>query len=63
ALQSVGAAAAFGIDASPIYLRWECLVCWILVFISFPLVFLVVNQITETNIVTDTAKDTEDVPI
>jgi hypothetical protein len=50
AMQSAGAAAAFGIDASSIRLRWECLICWILVFISFPLIFLVANKVTETNV-------------
>jgi hypothetical protein len=49
AMQSAGAAAAFGVDSSAIHLRWECLICWILVFISFPLIFLVANKITETN--------------
>ncbi|KAI9013859.1 major facilitator superfamily domain-containing protein [Phycomyces nitens] len=49
ATQSAGAAIAFGIDAVNIPLRWECLICWILVFISFPLIFLVARNITETN--------------
>ncbi|KAI8380530.1 major facilitator superfamily domain-containing protein [Choanephora cucurbitarum] len=49
ALQSIGAAIAFGIDASPIQLQWECLICWMLVFLSFPLVFMVTCQISETN--------------
>lgn len=51
AVQSAGAATAFGIDASPILLRWECLICWSMVCVSFPLIFLVANKITETNIV------------
>ncbi|KAI9475922.1 MAG: major facilitator superfamily domain-containing protein [Benjaminiella poitrasii] len=50
AVQSAGAAVAFGIDASAIRLRWECLICWILVFISFPLIFLVANKVTDTNL-------------
>lgn len=50
AMQSAGAAAAFGIDASPIRLRWECLICWALVFVSFPLIFLVANKVTDTNV-------------
>lgn len=50
ATQSAGAAAAFGIDSSAIRLRWECLICWLLVFISFPLIFVVANRVTETNV-------------
>ncbi|EPB88184.1 hypothetical protein HMPREF1544_05017 [Mucor circinelloides 1006PhL] len=50
AMQSAGAAAAFGIDSSAIRLRWECLICWLLVFISFPLIFVVANKVTETNV-------------
>lgn len=50
AMQSAGAAAAFGIDASTIRLRWECLICWALVVVSFPLIFLVANKVTDTNI-------------
>lgn len=49
AMQSAGAAAAFGVDSSSIRLRWECLICWVLVFISFPLIFVVANKITDTN--------------
>jgi hypothetical protein len=50
AMQSAGAAVAFCIDASPIHLLWECLICWILVFVSFPLIFLVTNKIKDTSI-------------
>ncbi|KAI7894819.1 major facilitator superfamily domain-containing protein [Mucor mucedo] len=49
ATQSAGAAISFGIDAIDIPLRWECLICWILVFISFPLIAIVANNVTETN--------------
>ncbi|KAI8880879.1 MFS general substrate transporter [Backusella circina FSU 941] len=49
ATQSAGAAISFGIDAVDIPLRWECLICWILVFISFPLIAVVANKVTETN--------------
>lgn len=49
AMQSAGAAIAFGIDSSTIRLRWECLICWALVVISFPLIFSVANRITETS--------------
>ncbi|KAL0074477.1 hypothetical protein J3Q64DRAFT_1816344 [Phycomyces blakesleeanus] len=48
AVQSAGAAIAFGIDAVDIPLRWECLICWMLVFVSFPLILLVANKVTET---------------
>lgn len=50
AMQSAGAAVAFGIDSTAIRLRWECLICWLLVFISFPLIFVVANKVTETNV-------------
>lgn len=49
AMQSAGAAISFGIDAAAVRLRWACLVCWILVFISFPGIFIVANQITNTS--------------
>ena len=49
AMQSAGAAISFGIDAADIPLRWECLICWILVFVSFPLVYPVVNTVSESN--------------
>ncbi|KAG1461038.1 hypothetical protein G6F56_005814 [Rhizopus delemar] len=54
ATQSAGAAISFGIDAVDIPLKWECLICWILVFISFPLIFVVANNVQESN------KDSED---
>ncbi|KAF7723995.1 hypothetical protein EC973_001455 [Apophysomyces ossiformis] len=50
AVQSAGAAISFGIDAANIPLRWECLICWLLVFISFPFIYLVANKVTETNV-------------
>lgn len=53
AMQSVGAAIAFGIDAVNIPLRWECLIAWLLVFVSFPLIAIVANAVTETNEVYD----------
>ncbi|KAI9025972.1 major facilitator superfamily domain-containing protein [Phycomyces nitens] len=56
AVQSAGAAIAFGIDAVDIPLRWECLICWLLVFVSFPLILLVANKVTETSVV-DTEVD------
>ncbi|KAG1053259.1 hypothetical protein G6F46_000817 [Rhizopus delemar] len=49
ATQSAGAAISFGIDAVNIPLKWECLICWILVFVSFPLIFVVANNVSETN--------------
>lgn len=48
ALQSAGAAASFGIDAGAVRLRWSCLICWIIVFISFPGIFMVTNKIEPT---------------
>jgi hypothetical protein len=49
ATQSAGAAISFGIDAVNIPLRWECLICWLLVFVSFPLIAVVANNVSETN--------------
>ncbi|KAI8380758.1 major facilitator superfamily domain-containing protein [Blakeslea trispora] len=49
AVQSAGAAVSFGIDAVNIPLRWECLICWILMFVSFPLIGFVACHITDTN--------------
>ncbi|KAI9483405.1 MAG: major facilitator superfamily domain-containing protein [Benjaminiella poitrasii] len=49
AMQSAGAAISFGIDAVNIPLRWECLISWLLVAISFPLIGVVAHHITETN--------------
>jgi MFS family permease len=49
ATQSAGAAISFGIDAVNIPLRWECLICWILVFVSFPLIAIVANNVSDTN--------------
>ncbi|KAI8064763.1 major facilitator superfamily domain-containing protein [Gongronella butleri] len=48
ALQSAGAAVSFGIDASDIYLRWECVISWVLVAISFPFMAIVANQVPNT---------------
>lgn len=49
ATQSAGAAISFGIDAVNIPLKWECLICWILVFVSFPLIAVVANNVSDTN--------------
>lgn len=51
AIQSAGAAASYGIDAAKVPLIWECLICWILVVIALPGIFLVANKVTETNMV------------
>ena len=53
AMQSAGAAISFGIDAVDIPLQWECLICWLLVFISFPPLYLVASKVTESNIPKD----------
>ncbi|KAI7870775.1 major facilitator superfamily domain-containing protein [Spinellus fusiger] len=50
AVQSAGAAISFGIDAINTPLRTECFICWSLISISFPLIYLVAKDITETNI-------------
>ncbi|KAI8051048.1 major facilitator superfamily domain-containing protein, partial [Gilbertella persicaria] len=49
ATQSAGAAISFGIDAVNIPLRWECLICWLLMLISFPLIAVVAHHVSETN--------------
>ncbi|CAO3628044.1 unnamed protein product [Mucor fragilis] len=49
ATQSAGAAISFGIDAVNIPLKWECLICWLLVFVSFPLIAVVAHNVSETN--------------
>ncbi|OBZ90441.1 hypothetical protein A0J61_01514 [Choanephora cucurbitarum] len=62
ATQSAGAAISFGIDAVNVPLRWECLICWVLMFVSFPLIAFVACHITETNevITHDDASITQD---
>ncbi|CAO3624620.1 unnamed protein product [Cunninghamella echinulata] len=60
AIQSAGAAASYGIDASGVPLIWQCVVCWVLVAIALPGIFLVANKVTDTNIVdTDPSIDTK----
>lgn len=49
AMQSAGAAISFGIDAAGVRLRWACLICWLLVFISFPGMLYVCKVIPQTN--------------
>ncbi|KAI8148923.1 major facilitator superfamily domain-containing protein [Fennellomyces sp. T-0311] len=53
AMQSAGAAISFGIDAVDVPLHWECLICWLLVLVSFPPLYLVANSVTESNIKQD----------
>ncbi|KAI9488228.1 MFS general substrate transporter [Zychaea mexicana] len=53
AVQSAGAACAFGIDTGSVRLRWACLISWLLLFVSFPLIMVVANQIKPTNITED----------
>ncbi|KAI8138335.1 major facilitator superfamily domain-containing protein [Fennellomyces sp. T-0311] len=49
AIQSAGAAISFGIDSAGVRLRWACLISWIIVFISFPGMFVVANRIKPTS--------------
>ncbi|KAI8098950.1 major facilitator superfamily domain-containing protein [Halteromyces radiatus] len=51
ALQSAGAAISFGIDACDIPLKWECLISWILVMVSFPFMLMVASKIPDTNVI------------
>ncbi|CAO3633178.1 unnamed protein product [Cunninghamella blakesleeana] len=57
ALQSAGAAISFGIDAANIPLKWECLICWILIMISFPPMFIVANSVSDTNVTEDVSTE------
>lgn len=50
AVQSAGGAISFGIDAVHTSLLVECIICWVLVAISLPLIYLVARQVTNTNI-------------
>jgi hypothetical protein len=50
AIQSVGAAAAFGIDASPIHLAGNALFVGSLYLFHSHLYFLVANKVTEANV-------------
>ncbi|KAH8550314.1 major facilitator superfamily domain-containing protein [Umbelopsis sp. PMI_123] len=59
AVQSAGGAISFGIDAVHTDLRWEALICWLLVFISFPLIAVVTWNISDTNITADDFVDTD----
>lgn len=49
AIQSAGAAGSFGMDAVATPFLNEILGSWILTLVSFPLAFLVIRQIKETN--------------
>lgn len=53
ALQSAGAAISFGIDACDIPLKWECLISWILVMVSFPFMYMVAFKISDTNVLSE----------
>ncbi|ORX58183.1 MFS general substrate transporter [Hesseltinella vesiculosa] len=57
ALQSAGAAVSFGIDAVNIPLKWECLVSWLLVMVSFPLMAMVANKVPETAVEPELPRD------
>ncbi|KAF8512978.1 MFS general substrate transporter [Gautieria morchelliformis] len=49
AIQSAGAAGSFGMDAVATPLLNELLASWIMMLVSFPLAFLVIRSIKETN--------------
>lgn len=53
AVQSAGAACAFGIDTGAVRLRWACLISWMLLVVAFPGIFAVANKIPETNLTED----------
>ncbi|KAI8582091.1 hypothetical protein K450DRAFT_228981, partial [Umbelopsis ramanniana AG] len=50
AVQSAGGAISFGIDAVHTDLVIELAICWALVAISLPLIFLVARQVNNTNV-------------
>ncbi|CAO3665628.1 unnamed protein product [Umbelopsis vinacea] len=49
AVQSAGGAISFGIDAVHTALIVELIICWALVAVSLPLIWLVARQVTDTN--------------
>jgi hypothetical protein len=49
AVQSAGGAISFGIDAVHTSLIVELIICWALVAVSLPLIWLVARQVTDTN--------------
>ncbi|KAG2183724.1 hypothetical protein INT43_006735 [Umbelopsis isabellina] len=55
AVQSAGGAISFGLDAVHTSLLVECIVCWALVAVSLPLIFLVARKVTDTNLDVDQA--------
>ncbi|KAI9314740.1 major facilitator superfamily domain-containing protein [Dichotomocladium elegans] len=59
AVQSAGAACAFGIDTGSVRLRWAALISWLLLAVAFPLIGVVANQIKPSNM--DATDSTEDV--
>ena len=62
AMQSAGSAISFGIDSAGVPLRWACLISWLLLFVSFPLIIMVANQIKPTNINEEDGAAIEDKP-
>ncbi|KAI7875611.1 MFS general substrate transporter [Lichtheimia hyalospora FSU 10163] len=50
AVQSAGAAVAFGVDATNVRLRWSCVISWVILIVSFPGIFLVASRVTQSNI-------------
>ena len=49
-IQLSGLAVAYGVYRSGVLLRWECLISWIILIVSFPGIFLVANRVTESNV-------------
>ncbi|KAH8553876.1 major facilitator superfamily domain-containing protein [Umbelopsis sp. PMI_123] len=50
AVQSAGGAISFGIDAVHTSLLVELIICWALVAVSLPLIWLVARQVSNTNV-------------
>lgn len=57
--QLAGVAVSYGVLRSDILLHWQCLISWIILIISFPGIFLVVNRITESNLTEEDLADKE----
>ncbi|CDH59299.1 mfs general substrate transporter [Lichtheimia corymbifera JMRC:FSU:9682] len=57
--QLAGVAVSYGVLRSDILLRWQCLISWIILIISFPGIFLVANRVTESNLTEEDLADKE----
>ncbi|KAJ8652536.1 hypothetical protein O0I10_011795 [Lichtheimia ornata] len=49
------------LSRSGVLLRWQCLISWIILIVSFPGIFLVANRVTESNLTEEDVADKEGV--